>query len=229
MRASVIAVAALLMLAPLTGKAEPASFEGARVCIKCHDRQGEEWKKTAHAKALESLRPGQKAEAKGKAKLDPAKDYTQDKDCLACHVTGYGQPGGYAPGVGNKNLEGVGCESCHGAGSLYRLEHGDAENRLKRSGETSDRKRLVGAGQNFDYEQACARCHLNHHGSPGARAPFSPFTPALDSKYHFDFAKAVKVPKGVHAHFKLGGVFKGEPVPEIRADMQRTAKGLDDE
>jgi hypothetical protein len=214
-------------------KAEFATFEGIRVCIKCHDRQGDEWKKTSHAMAFESLKPKVKAAAKSKAKLDPDKDYTQDKDCLTCHSTGYGQAGGYSPSLPSaesKLLQGVGCESCHGAGSRYRVLHGDADNKLKRSAETTERKLLLPAGQTFDYEQSCAQCHLNYHGSPwpSAKAPFTPFTPAIDAKYSFDFAKAVKAPAGVHTHFKLMGVFKGEPIPKIRADMQRDAQNVDD-
>ena len=30
-----------------------------------------------------------------KAKLDPKKDYTKDKDCVGCHVDGFGKEGGY--------------------------------------------------------------------------------------------------------------------------------------
>ena len=89
------------------------------------------------AKAFESLKPGQAVEAKTKAKLDLAKDYTKDPSCVACHVTGYGQPGGYPEVVAGKEFtaaekaraalnEGVGCESCHGPGSqasAYKKDH----------------------------------------------------------------------------------------------------------
>lgn len=212
--------------------AEAPQFEGAKVCMKCHDLQGESWEKTAHAKSLESLKPSVKAEAKTKAGLDPAKDYTKEADCLSCHTTGHGQPGGYTVDMAAaqaKSLGAVTCEACHGAGSLFRQEHGNAENRLKKQSERTQRSVLVNAGQNFDYQTACARCHLNYEGSPWphAKAPFTPFTPAVDPKYAFDFDKAVRKSgkgAGVHDHFKLTGVFQGEPEPPLRTEFQKDAK-----
>jgi hypothetical protein len=41
-----------------------------------------------------------------------------DLDCISCHVTGFGQPGGAALGRLDE-LKGVGCESCHGPGSRH--------------------------------------------------------------------------------------------------------------
>jgi hypothetical protein len=223
-----------LLLAAAAGAAaaQGAEYKGFRVCTKCHDHQGDSWRSTAHAKAFESLKANVKAAAKTKAKLDPARDYTQDKDCLTCHVTGFGEPGGYSAAMDAGTagaLRGVTCESCHGAGGSYRDVHGKAGDKLKTSFETTDRKALVEARQNFDYEQACAKCHLNYPGSnwSGARAPHTPFTPSVDPKYAFDFLKAVRREgegNPVHTHFKLRGVFKGEPVPAIRAELQQTAK-----
>lgn len=222
---------AALMAAPVWA-ADAPQYEGVKVCTKCHDLQGESWAQTVHAKAMDSLKPNAKAEAKKKAGLDAAKDYTQDPACLQCHTTGFGHPGGYTVGMPEaqaKVLASVGCEDCHGPGSLFRQEHGNAENRLKRQSESTERAILVKAGQNFDYEQACNSCHLNYHGSPWTQAkePFTPFTPAVDPKYAFDFAKAVRMTgkgKAIHEHYKLIGVFKGEPEPPLRAEFQKTAK-----
>jgi hypothetical protein len=217
--------------APAAQAADKASFEGVRVCSKCHDLQGESWATTTHAKALDLLKPQARAEAKKKAKLDPAKDYSQDKDCLGCHTTGYGEPGGYDPALPPaqaKSLGAVGCESCHGAGSQFKSEHGDAEGRLKKGGGATPRKVLVEKGQNFNYEKACAACH-QPAGQAHAKGPASPFTAAVDPKYAFDFDKAVRVSgkgKGVHDHFKLTGVFTGESPHRLRAEFQATAKEI---
>ncbi|MDP2809241.1 MAG: cytochrome c family protein [Rhodocyclaceae bacterium] len=222
---------ALAAMAGMAGTAAAASeYVGVKICTKCHDVQGESWAGTSHAKAFDSLKPGTKKEEKTKAKLDPAKDYTKDKDCVGCHSTGFGQPGGFAAGAepgGAKALGSVGCESCHGPGSGYRDEHGKAEKTLKKTEKSTPRKMLVGMGQNFDYEKACAACHMNYQGSPhkAAKAPFTPFTPAVDAKYKFEFNKAVMT-KGLHEHYKLKGVFSGDPVPAIRAEFQKTAKEI---
>ncbi len=225
----ILTAAALAGLA-LAASAAPAEYAGVKVCTKCHEVQGESWVTTAHAKAFDSLKANTKAEEKKKARLDPAKDYTKDKDCVGCHSTGYGKPGGYqiglAPG-GDKALGSVGCESCHGVGSGYRDEHGTAEKQLKRASQSTPRKTLVAQGQNFDYERACAVCHLNYQGSPhkGAKAPYTPFTPAVDAKYKFEYDKAVRT-KALHEHYKLKGVFTGDPVPKVRDEFQKTAKEI---
>jgi len=52
-------------------------------------------------------------DAKQRAGLDPARDYTTDAKCLECHTTGYGGVDGYpaSPDV----MGCVSCESCHAA------------------------------------------------------------------------------------------------------------------
>ena len=218
----------VILLGAVSAMAAKGEYGGVKTCTKCHDSHGESWAATAHAKSFESLQSGTKKEAKTKAKLDPSKDYTKDKDCLGCHTTGFGRPGGYEigqPPTGSKQLGAIGCESCHGPGSGYRDQHSKAEKRLKSASEHTPRKVLVDAGQNFDYEKACAACHLNYQGSPfkGAKAPYTPFTPKVDAKYHFEFDKAVRS-KDLHEHYKLKGVFNGDPVPAVRAEFQKAAK-----
>ena len=39
--------------------------------------------------------------------------------CVSCHTTGYGQ-GGFESVEKSEKLKHVGCESCHGAGSLHK-------------------------------------------------------------------------------------------------------------
>jgi formate-dependent nitrite reductase cytochrome c552 subunit len=109
---------------------EPAAFVGSKSCQKCHFKEFGSWQKTKMALSFKSLRPNEAVEGKKKANLDPAKDYTKDAKCVACHVTGYGKPGGYPAIVEGKEwtaeekaratlMEGVGCESCHGPGEKY--------------------------------------------------------------------------------------------------------------
>jgi peroxiredoxin len=79
-----------------------AAYVGSDACQGCHADEHAAWATQPHAKALDTLA------AAGKA---------GDADCLRCHTTGLGKPGGFALGGGAQpGLAGVGCESCHGPG-----------------------------------------------------------------------------------------------------------------
>jgi peroxiredoxin len=79
-----------------------AAYVGSEACQSCHSDEHATWLGQTHAKALDTLA------AKGKA---------GDADCLRCHTTGFGKPGGFQAGAGAQPaLAGVGCESCHGPG-----------------------------------------------------------------------------------------------------------------
>ncbi|HVV70814.1 MAG TPA: cytochrome c family protein, partial [Verrucomicrobiae bacterium] len=178
MRPMTFALAAAAMLAVFAGSANAQSFEGRKKCSSCHKSQAQSWGETAHAKAMESLKPNTKAEAKKKAKLDPKKDYTKDKDCVGCHVDGWGKEGGYTIEDPSKFTTGVGCESCHGPGSKYRGIHRKSGAAYEKSKKTTPRQTRADAGQDFKFEESCNACHLNYKGSPwkGAKEPYTPFT-----------------------------------------------------
>jgi len=86
--------------APEKGK---PGFVGIDECSRCHTSERAVWDKTDHAKAYPSL---QKAFVEF------------NLDCVGCHVTGYDKPGGSTVTHVDK-LENVGCEECHGPGSLH--------------------------------------------------------------------------------------------------------------
>ncbi len=121
-----IAVTSAAAALPAAGE-ETYTYVGTKKCKMCHIKEYKSWKKTKMAHAFETLKPGNASEAKEKFHLDPAKDYTKDETCLACHTTGFGHKGGYFLPDPNdkkavrkaKKLQGVGCESCHGPGSGY--------------------------------------------------------------------------------------------------------------
>jgi hypothetical protein len=216
-RRTLYCIAATAALLVVVGAAwAEGTFEGRKKCYNCHKSQGESWDKTLHAKAMESL----------KAKLDPKKDYTTDKDCVGCHVDGWHKEGGYHIEDPDKFLTGVGCESCHGAGSDYRKLHRKAGEAFEKSQTTMERAKLVEAGQEFEFAETCHACHLNYEGSPwkGVKKPYTPFTPKVDKKYAFDFEKAVRSDKALHKHFKLDGVFTGPPIPKFHEGFQKQAK-----
>ena len=101
-------------------------------CKTCHFKEAKAWAKTPLAKSMDSLRPTAAADAvrfekKKRAGLDPARDYSTDATCLACHTTGHGGEGGYpadpsatpAATARAAAMGSVSCESCHGPGARY--------------------------------------------------------------------------------------------------------------
>jgi hypothetical protein len=102
--AIVAAVAGGVAALPATA-AEPI---GAARCGTCHPKIYASWRTTAHARSLESLTDAQR----------------EDPTCRACHTL--------EPGSADPALQGVQCESCHGAGSLYSPEHVMRDPRLAR-------------------------------------------------------------------------------------------------
>lgn len=113
-----LAAWALIALGSVSS-ADDYSLVGNKKCFPCHIKEFKSWQETKMSKAYDLLKPGERAKAKKQAGLDPDKDYTGDAECLKCHVTGWGRPGGFVSFAETPLLVGVGCESCHGAGSEY--------------------------------------------------------------------------------------------------------------
>ena len=168
------------------------SFVGSKSCKKCHSStQHKAWSATHMAKALETLKPGVKKEAKQKHGLDPDKDYTQDKACLACHTTGLGQGGYFIPDPADKKsvrkaakFEGVGCESCHGPGSEYNKVFKD----ILHSKRKYKVEELYAVGLKKITLETCTACHNDK-------------SPTINPSEPFDYEKMKD--KDVHEHFEL--------------------------
>lgn len=156
------------------------AYVGSKACKKCHIKLYKSWEKTGSAKAFESLKPGEKAEAKTKHGLDPEKDYTKDESCLKCHVTGFGKPGGYvipdpedkAAVKKAKYLMGSGCESCHGPGSEYVKVFKEIQ-KSKRMYKVDE---LYAVGLQKMDASACTNCHNDT-------------SPTYDESKKLDYAK----------------------------------------
>ncbi len=103
-----------IFISPVDSDSVKPAFIGIDACRKCHDStsigsQYKIWAATPHAKAYQTLlTEGAKAAGKTNGIAEPQKDIK----CLSCHATGSGK---------NPQIvsEGVGCEACHGPGSLY--------------------------------------------------------------------------------------------------------------
>ncbi|MCF7827185.1 MAG: cytochrome c family protein [Candidatus Marinimicrobia bacterium] len=121
-----------LSVALVYAQESKAEYTGSKKCKICHNKaedgaQYSIWEASPHAKSLETLKTdAAKAIAKKKG-LKTAPE--QSPECLSCHVTGWGSESGYKLNVDpldskavrtNEDLSAVGCESCHGAGSLYK-------------------------------------------------------------------------------------------------------------
>ena len=80
-----------------------ATYVGTDACGDCHAEAVTFWKQTRHAEAWQTL-----------VEVDKQFDF----DCINCHVTGWGRPGG-ATMAQSEGLRDVQCETCHGPGSLH--------------------------------------------------------------------------------------------------------------
>lgn len=81
----------------------PYVGDNAKNCKMCHKVQVEAWQDWAMASAWDKLSDEEKA-----------KD-----DCIKCHVTGYGEPGGFVSAEETPGLVGIQCEACHGPAGLH--------------------------------------------------------------------------------------------------------------
>ena len=72
-----------------------SSFAGDESCLPCHPQQHQQWKRTSHSRAYQTLIKNNR---------------TEDLTCLPCHTTGYGEINDSAAILPN-----VQCEVCHGA------------------------------------------------------------------------------------------------------------------
>jgi hypothetical protein len=81
-----------------------AAFVGNDSCRGCHPRAFPTWDGSKHAEAYWTL------EGRGKQ---------YDLDCVKCHVTGPDRPGGVCRLDKMEGRKNVGCESCHGPGSIH--------------------------------------------------------------------------------------------------------------
>ncbi len=129
-------------------------YVGAYACGSCHQGpamgyQLSLWRMSPHAQAYVSLSTPAAAEIA--KKMGVSEDPQLAAACLKCHVTGGGTP----PAVAKTFdvMEGVGCESCHGAGSEHMSEP-----------VMRDRLGARKAGLEPVTARSCARCHANAHG-----------------------------------------------------------------
>ena len=154
-----LAIPLIALTTSVRGQDKKPEYIGANSCAKiCHKtaKQGKQlslWQASQHAQAFQQLKSDK---AKEFSKTD---DPTQDDTCLKCHSTA----GGSDAAVGSKysHEDGVGCESCHGPGSLYK----------KRS-TMKDREKSLAAGLLVPNAETCTKCHNQAEGNPHEQKAF---------------------------------------------------------
>jgi hypothetical protein len=107
----------LQVLPPVPGLKNPPkpddlapTYVGSEKCKKCHEAAYAVWEKTPHSHAYQAL--------VNKPREGPS-NRQFDAECIVCHTVGFGRQGGFTDAGRAPHLENVGCESCHGPGSLH--------------------------------------------------------------------------------------------------------------
>jgi len=115
-----------------------AEYTGSEACRSCHEKEFATWSQQPHAAAV--------------AKLE-APTETENAECLRCHTTAFGKPGGF-PADGrpaeHPDLAVVGCESCHGPGSDHIEPEGPKIGNIVALGDKCDSCVIL---------QICGSCH----------------------------------------------------------------------
>lgn len=130
-------------------------YVGSAACGSCHGAALRWWRGTPHGRAYTTL-------------VERHKNY--NLSCVGCHVTGYLEPGGSTVTHVDR-LQDVGCETCHGPGSMHIAAPTDAPVNVRRD----------------PAESLCRRCHNQEHSdafdfqayrrllvAPGHGQPVSP-------------------------------------------------------
>ncbi len=129
---------------------DEAGFVGNEACRDCHKEAFPIWEASKHAHGLETL----------------VKENKQfHLDCVGCHVTGWQRAGGVCRIDKTAGREGIGCESCHGPGSI----HSD-EPTLTNIGKGNDPKMCVSChdrenSPHFDFEKYVTQILGKGHGT----------------------------------------------------------------
>jgi hypothetical protein len=163
---AVLAVLALSALLGLTSGITPSAlgqeeeaypapkFEpyiGVVKCRMCHrDRHATWLEDDPHSKAFSSLTPED---------VTSGRKDEKGQLCVSCHVTGYGEPGGFVSFEKTPGMADVGCEACHGPGRDHVLK-------ILKSvmDDTGNTDKLAAEGKAAIQRSGdCSKCHDPHY------------------------------------------------------------------
>ena len=122
--------------------AEAKRYVGSAVCGECHDLQYENYLKHAKkARSYESV-----------AVMKDGLTEEEYRNCLECHATGYGKPGGFVSPEETPELKDAGCEACHGPGSVHVETNDIADIRASLTVEDCQRCHNEDRVRSFDFK-----------------------------------------------------------------------------
>jgi hypothetical protein len=127
-----------------------AVYVGVEECLSCHEETQAFWDNDQHHHAWETLVRLKK---------------TFDVECVSCHVTGYGMPGGSILGK-TEGREDVQCESCHGPGSIHAESEDSADIITKPTKATCGTCHNAHHSPKFDFATWKKRIMVPGHGRP---------------------------------------------------------------
>jgi len=138
------------------------AFLGSERCRDCHGPIHAVNEGTAHWRAIEGL---------------VERFQENNPDCVGCHVTGWGMPGGFGQsGAERFDLDRVQCEACHGYGTAHSRD-GSMLQSARASCAACHRPDIPddcgGARRPFDYDRAWKKiAHLTRTEEDGPRTAF---------------------------------------------------------
>lgn len=124
---------------------------------------------------------------------DPATYHTDDRhrgECGACHVTGFGQPTGGQLDGSTPQLDGIGCESCHGPGSKHLT-----------AGSVAERQATI---TRVPPDKTCKDCHGDRLNGNRPGALDQPYTPVTADSLRTAKPNGIRGPHHAAAAFLMG-------------------------
>lgn len=136
-------------------------------------------------------------------------------NCGACHVTGFGEPTGGKLDGSTPQLDGIGCESCHGPGSKHIAAN-----------TTADRKKQI---TRVPPDKTCINCHGDRKSTADGYRPGAmdePYTPVTSADLRSTAPGSVRGPHHPAAAFLFGwkGYNYAEPLPSPHSTMPNTCQ-----
>jgi hypothetical protein len=141
----------LQVMNPVAGLAKPGkpTYVGSDTCKKCHVEQWKIWKKSDHSHAYQTLVSGGKNPR-------PPHNRQFDAECIVCHTVGFGYESGFVTKDRTPRLTDVGCESCHGPGSVHADNPNNQEWQQRMNIEW---KATTPKEKELKIDRFCQRCH----------------------------------------------------------------------